>query len=315
MIIVIEYRTPKGETGLRWMGLEQTLRFGRTSRADVAIESDPSLADIHFAVTGIDGDWYVSALNSHHGIFVNGQLVSRRVLEHDDEVQAGQTTFRISIEGKAVAPRSEIAEVHRPEPVIESQPVAFSVQQYPSKVAEFSIQVQDWQVAELLHKFVSLRPWSDYHVYLVLNGKRFGKTPTTWSPGDKDLFEHAPDEIRATDSLSVSALDKSLTPEILAEFQRASRADAACMIFSPLNLDALLESHKVVWAWFSRPSTLAIQLSRGSSVLAEKLLLDGELAMSFGTQPNSGLKLLIQVAQREKLQSVFEPMQLRILQN
>ena len=102
-----------------------------------------------------------------------------------------------------------------------------------------------------------------------------------------------------------------LSVEVVRELQLASRSDAACLVMSPMQPTDFFEAHKIVWAWFSRPSILAQQLALGSSVLAEKLLLDGELAVLFNPVANSGLKLLTQVAQQDNVQRSLEPIRLR----
>lgn len=311
MSIVLEYKLASGMARKVWLHPGQILRFGKSTRADVVID-DLELGDVHFVVTGTADDWLISSIGRENPVFANGQLVNGYVLCHGDELQAGRTLFRIAIDGKAIAPVQEVPEDDRSaKPVDETQPLTFAVQQLASKVVDFKLQVKDSQVAELFSLLLEKEPWSGCKCYVTFNAKRFGKASQSWQPAGNDLFEYAPDEIRATDSLAVTLLDKPADAQVLAEARTACRSDAACLIFSPLPMEDFLESHKIVWAWFSRPSIFAQQVTLGSSMLAHKLVLNGEFVVLFNPGTNAGLRIVAQVTSRDQLQQCLQPIRLR----
>ncbi|RME02507.1 MAG: FHA domain-containing protein, partial [Deltaproteobacteria bacterium] len=60
---------------------------------------DNTVNQIH-AVIDRDGDtWTIKDLQSHHGTFVNGVRIKKRVLEHHDEITMGNTKFRFVVPG------------------------------------------------------------------------------------------------------------------------------------------------------------------------------------------------------------------------
>ncbi len=80
----------------------QVLQVGRTEWADFSIPSDTQLGDVHFSVQFANGACLLKNLNQQKGTLVNGKRVSETAIEHGDQIQAGQTAFRLVIEGSSV---------------------------------------------------------------------------------------------------------------------------------------------------------------------------------------------------------------------
>ncbi len=310
MNIILEYSLPQGQSRKVWMSVNQVLRFGRANRADVIIDFDPSMADIHFTVTGQAAEWHIASLGYGNAVFVNGQAISYHLLQHGDTIQAGSTLFRVAIDGKVAAPVRQVAEVHHVPAPVEAKPLTIVSKQHASKVVEFSVAVSDSQQFAFLDALAAGEFLAGHHWYCPLNTKRFGKPPVSLTATGQDLFAHAPDEIRQTDALEVSLVTRPFDPAVIAEARQAGRANAACLLASPLPTPELLEQHKIGWAWFSRPAILSQQLSLGSSMLVEKLLLDRECLLLFEPAVQSSVRLMVSPADSAALQSSLEAIRL-----
>ena len=76
-----------------------SLRIGRTSKADVAVADDPTMSGIHYEVHCTADEATVRDLQSRNGLFINGQPVNDAVLQSDDTIRAGRTHFSVAIDG------------------------------------------------------------------------------------------------------------------------------------------------------------------------------------------------------------------------
>ncbi|HET6882317.1 MAG TPA: DUF4123 domain-containing protein [Pirellulales bacterium] len=76
-----------------------TLRIGRTSKADVAVADDPTMSAVHYELRCSDDQATVLDLQSRNGLFVNGQPVGEAVLSDGDQLRAGRTFFGVALEG------------------------------------------------------------------------------------------------------------------------------------------------------------------------------------------------------------------------
>lgn len=71
------------------------LRYGRSSDSPIYI-SDPSVSMRHASLEWVDGSWYIEDLQSTNGTFVNGQRVSRCVVNDGDSIYLGK--FKLEFE-------------------------------------------------------------------------------------------------------------------------------------------------------------------------------------------------------------------------
>ncbi|TVS08484.1 MAG: FHA domain-containing protein [Planctomycetaceae bacterium] len=78
----------------------QTVQVGRSRWADLCLDEDPQLSEVHFE---LQCDWKgcrIRDLQSASGTFVNDAKVDVAPLQSGDSVVAGTTTFTVSIEGE-----------------------------------------------------------------------------------------------------------------------------------------------------------------------------------------------------------------------
>ena len=88
----------------------QTLKVGRTAQADLAVPEDLMLSRVHFAIEWDGEACRLRDLGSTNGTNLNGRRVETSgPLKNGDEIQAGQTTFRVHFDvprASAVMPAS-----------------------------------------------------------------------------------------------------------------------------------------------------------------------------------------------------------------
>lgn len=76
----------------------ESLRIGRTTKADIAITDDPTMSGVHFLITYSDESTTVRDLESRNGLFVNGKQVIEATVQSGDQIRAGRTSFGLSLE-------------------------------------------------------------------------------------------------------------------------------------------------------------------------------------------------------------------------
>lgn len=86
-----------------------TLSIGRAEANDIHLD-DSQLSRFHARVALDDGAWVLTDLSSKNGTTVNGKATDRRVLEHGDLVQVGESVLVFErSEAMAAAPAEPIA--------------------------------------------------------------------------------------------------------------------------------------------------------------------------------------------------------------
>lgn len=76
------------------------LRIGRTAKSDYVIAEDPYLSSQHFSVECDGLQCRVRDLASSNGTFVNGARITETVVQQEDTVMAGGSSFLIRIESE-----------------------------------------------------------------------------------------------------------------------------------------------------------------------------------------------------------------------
>ena len=77
---------------------EESLRVGRTSKADIAITDDPTMSGVHFLIEYNGDAVRVRDLESRNGLFVNGQQVIEAAVQTGDQIRAGRTFFSVALD-------------------------------------------------------------------------------------------------------------------------------------------------------------------------------------------------------------------------
>lgn len=101
MRVVVEIRDDSGASEKIRLKTGETVRVGRTTRADVALPQDTYLSSLHFALTCEEDACRLTDLKSSNGTFVNGKQVRECALRDGDEIVAGHTTFAVHLETDA----------------------------------------------------------------------------------------------------------------------------------------------------------------------------------------------------------------------
>lgn len=99
--ILIEVEQPTGDVRKLVLRPGQQLDFGSSEYAHVALRDDAALSATHFRLRADREACYLEDLDSSNGTYVNDEPVDSAVLRDGDRVMAGQSQFRVSIEGAA----------------------------------------------------------------------------------------------------------------------------------------------------------------------------------------------------------------------
>jgi hypothetical protein len=78
---------------------DQILKVGSSGWADLSVTSDPSMKEEHFEVRCSPEGCHVRALNADAPLFLNDEPITSAVVFDGDEIKAGSTMFRLSIQG------------------------------------------------------------------------------------------------------------------------------------------------------------------------------------------------------------------------
>jgi len=90
---------------LRW---GDAFSVGRGDRADLVLARDSGLSSLHFAVRSISQGFEINDLGSTNGTLLNGQTVAAALLADGDEIRAGQSRFKVRLEGGAAVQASAL---------------------------------------------------------------------------------------------------------------------------------------------------------------------------------------------------------------
>ena len=82
----------------------QRIKVGRAAQSGFPIACDRYLSGLHFALECDDDACRIRDLESGNGTFLNGRGVSEAVLDDQDEILAGETSFLVSIESAEQSP-------------------------------------------------------------------------------------------------------------------------------------------------------------------------------------------------------------------
>ncbi|MHB8971800.1 MAG: FHA domain-containing protein [Pirellulaceae bacterium] len=92
-----------------WLRAGQTADIGRSDHAVFALPQDRWMSSLHFRVECDEAQCRLRDLDSRNGTTVNGQKVVHVVLADGDLIVAGETKFRVHIEGAAPPAPSELS--------------------------------------------------------------------------------------------------------------------------------------------------------------------------------------------------------------
>jgi hypothetical protein len=100
---------------------DQVLKVGSSGWADFCVSGDRALRDVHFEVSCAPQGCVVRALGPDAPTLINGEPVTSAVAYDQDAILAGNTTFRLTIQGGPVRPADD-APAPPPQPAATSEP-------------------------------------------------------------------------------------------------------------------------------------------------------------------------------------------------
>jgi pSer/pThr/pTyr-binding forkhead associated (FHA) protein len=86
----------------------ETIRVGRTPKAEIALAADTFLSGVHFALECDSNGGRLRDLKSRNGTKLNGEYIQEAVLQNGDMVYAGQTEFVVRFEASDSLSEGEV---------------------------------------------------------------------------------------------------------------------------------------------------------------------------------------------------------------
>lgn len=223
-MLILDIRRRDGSVRKLWMRPGDLLRFGRSNQADVWIDGDESIHDLHFEISETEGLWHIRSLG-HARVGVNGNDGHLQRLKDGDLIIAGQTEVLVAIEGAnppamlQETPAPSEPKVHRPLDAVSTPLVSGAVQ--------VRVLLNDDSVKTVIERIAA-----GHALFGLVNEKRFGERFPDAVKLSDDLFQHAPPEVRETDSLHLVTFP---TAEIaIRQMFAHSRKDAAMLFTTDL---------------------------------------------------------------------------------
>ena len=110
--------------------LQPEVRLGRSSSCEIPVEHD-AVSKQHAKIAAQGGQYVLTDTGSRNGVFVNGQRIDSRVLQHGDEIVIGPVRFLFSETGEYVVPSGAPASVG----AAASSPQAIPASSFPGYAA------------------------------------------------------------------------------------------------------------------------------------------------------------------------------------
>lgn len=109
MRVVLVVRSGRSAGRRIWLQRGQVLQVGSTEDADFVVAEDPDMAPVHFSLRTDQHGCHLEDLETEQGTLVNGEPVDHYLLADGDQIQAGQTTMIVRVDGAAPRDGTEAA--------------------------------------------------------------------------------------------------------------------------------------------------------------------------------------------------------------
>ena len=261
----------------------QKLRVGRTQRADLAVEHDGQLSSMHFILESDETRCTIEDLGSTNGTLLNGSpLAAKATLNDGDEILAGETRFRVRIDGaagesSAPAPIRDTTEqaASAVETSIVRGPMPCTSEVCDSGLTRYDGSVDDAPPAQLAARLAAAAP-----LHLIVDFSRAELSLPEGATEPDFLMDWLPEESRTKHSPVV--LSPCDGPDLCPLLGEAWGKDAAVGVYSQLPKAGLLKQLRQAAGVFVRPSILAPQLIVGAATFIGHLLRDVEALLVEG---------------------------------
>lgn len=270
--LVLEFSNSSGKIRRSWVRHFEELVVGRGFSSDLVCDFDLHMADRHFQIAVSEMSWVIRLLAPYPAqLFVNGQLITgwEHLLEDGDTIQAGTTSFTVTIEG--TVRRQPLADSPPPDltSAIPDGEIAISWQPHRSCPFCVVLEGQGANISQALRALCG----PDFLVATV-NHVQLGWTIRDLASQGEDLFASAPEEIRATDSLHLEVISIDEFEQKQSALAAGMKGNAVCLLITSKPLEDLIRDKRSVWAWFARPENLKFHMFHGSEYLRNLILSD-----------------------------------------
>ena len=235
----------------------QRFTIGGSELANRRIRSSRPLPDVCVVLEVSDATCVlVNVAPGTVPVNVNGQPAHRAKLKNGDTIQIGSSAFNVTWKEEPVTSHADVI-----------TPVVLScVQQFASSgLRQYVPGRESWSMPAILEQLCGkLTP------ILLFNAKAANIQFHDELKSLPDLYEHAPEEIRRMHSLQ--ALFGQPLEELFKVYNTLHDRDAAVWAFIDGTPEAALKDAKLYVGWFARPSSLRLNLEKGSKMLLEGLM-------------------------------------------
>lgn len=241
------------------VGLQLRSSFGLPAVClEVWMEADKCLAQ------NVSGNARLILLNGHPFYSV-GQL------EHGDLLEIGDDQFAVVYRDETppepvvspVLPVAAEPEEVEPEPYV---PATFlNSVAVNSAVMRHEPRDAQWELVDVLKHLAE-----QFQAFVFANFRHAGARGPQGDEFGDDLFQHAPEEVRAIYSLH--AIGDVAVGQKLKVYADLKDKDAAVWVVPEDDLETCVKDAKIYLAWFARPSVLQMTLQQSPRVFTEALL-------------------------------------------
>ena len=103
----LEVRGPTSLDVLEMPGAR--LSLGASPRADIVVDGDATVSNLHLVLELIGSAWFVRDLGARNGTYLNGdRVIGDRALRHGDELLVGRTRLTFRDSGSSRDPTTEV---------------------------------------------------------------------------------------------------------------------------------------------------------------------------------------------------------------
>ncbi len=260
-----------------WLRHNEVVRVGRGGRADLPIEGDSRLAEVHFRLRAAHDLCWLENLASELPVWINGRPIQgEEVLEHGDVIIAGQTRFRVTLEdaqgrrgvrapGESAATAAAAA--------VRTPTIRYRAERCASGLMRFVGDVQDHSLPDI----VQLVAAHHQRPHLVVNFRNARTTPPRGLGTDGDLLRHLSPSPRARHQLML--ISPSDGAERMPELEPLLGKNAVCCLFCDRPKKALAQALRPTAISLSAPDILDAQLATCPTSFVRRVLAPVDLIL------------------------------------
>lgn len=89
----------------------ETVTVGRTAKSQLMLAHDSFLSGLHFLVECTEMNGVLRDCNSSNGTWINGEKVAERPIQQGDQISAGQTRFKITMDENTLSDNTRTSTV------------------------------------------------------------------------------------------------------------------------------------------------------------------------------------------------------------